>query len=72
MYNLTVTTHFEKEKSWCFVEYLFAEQMYELAKTCLDCASAIIMDCMSGEIIVEWSYDKGEKHWSCREDEWVE
>lgn len=70
MYALTVKTHFEKEKTWTFVEYLFAEQMYEVAKTCVDCASAILMDAMSGEVIVEWSYNHGEHHWSEREDDW--
>lgn len=70
MYELTVTTHFEKEKTWKFIEYLYAEQMYEIAKTCVDCANAVLIDAMSGEVIVEWSYLKGETHWDCREDNW--
>lgn len=70
MYALTVVTHFRKEKTWTFVEYLYAEQMFKVAKTCVDCASAILMDCMTGEIVVEWSYDKGERYWSEKEDNW--
>lgn len=70
MFTLTIKNHFGKEKTWNFVEYLFAEQMFEIAKTCIDCSWAILTDAMSGEVIVEWSYNKGETHYECVEDVW--
>lgn len=70
MYELTVMNHLGKEKTWHFIEYFYAEQMYKVAKKCIDCANVVLIDAMSGEVIVEWSYIHGEKHWNEREDIW--
>ena len=70
MYTVTVRNHMGKEKEWNFVEYLFAEQVYETAKKCLDCAYALITDAISGEVIADWGYLTGESNYECREDEW--
>lgn len=59
MYTLTVTTHTKTEKSWNFIEMSYACEMLSFAITCEDCANAIIVNGMTGELIKEWDYIDG-------------
>lgn len=59
MYTLTVTTHTEIKKSWNFIELAYACDMFSFAITCEDCANAVIIDGMTGELVKEWDYKDG-------------
>lgn len=59
MYTLTVTTHTEIKKSWNFIELAYACDMFSFAITCEDCANAVIINGMTGELIKEWDYIDG-------------
>jgi hypothetical protein len=59
MYTLTVRTHNGIEKSWNFIDLSYACEMMNVAKTCEDCAWAIITDAMTGELHKEYDYVEG-------------
>lgn len=59
MYTITVTTHMGNKKSWNFVELTFACDTLSFAMTCEDCANAVVIDGLTGELIKEWDYING-------------
>ena len=59
MYTVTAINHFDNivfEQN--YLEFGYAYLAFNTATSCVDCASAIIIDALTGEILDEWYSNK--------------
>ena len=59
MYTLYAYNHFGTvSREWNFLEKSYAVEMFNTAARCVDCKLAQLVDAITGEIIMEYNYNK--------------
>ena len=60
MYTVNARNHFRTvEFEQSYLEFDLALFAFNAAVKCADCENAMLLDALTGEIIMAWDYDKG-------------
>ena len=60
MYEVTATNHFKNTVfDHTYLELAYAKMVFDTARSCEDCASADLLDALTGEILESWDYKSG-------------
>ena len=64
MYIVSACNHFGTvNREWYILEKEYAVTVFNNAARCIDCSSALLLDGMTGEVILEYEYGKEIKHY---------
>lgn len=64
MYIVYANNHFGTvSQEWYILEKKYAIDTFNNAARCIDCASAQLVDGMTGEVLLEYEYAKEIKHY---------